>query len=308
VILCVCLSPAIDVTYHVERMVKGATVRVRSVSVRPGGKAVNVARVLHALGEPVLVVAPVGGETGAELRRTLAELGIECRLVPDEAPTRRTVTVVDDEGEATCLVEPASITRWPEIHGAFFESLADADAVVISGGLPAGVPSRGLTQLIEAGRARSVPIVTDTHGPALLEAIEAGAHVVKPNVEELAHATGDVDPVRAARHLTDRYGTVVVLSRGGDGVVATAPNGTWEARPAAVVRGNPTGAGDALVAGLARGLAGSRHAWDHPESLLRDAVALSVASVFTATAGTVDLSAYAEARAGISVMSPDGVG
>ena len=62
------------------------------------------------------------------------------------------------------------------------------------------------------------------------------------------------------------------------------------------------------MAGLARGLAGSRHAWDHPESLLRDAVALSVASVFTATAGTVDLSAYAEARAGISVMSPDGVG
>jgi tagatose 6-phosphate kinase len=308
VILCLCLSPAIDVTYHVERLVPGATVRVAGVTDRPGGKAVNVARVLHALGEPVLVVAPIGGDTGAELRHGLTQIGIPARLVPDEATTRRTVTVVEEHGEATVLVEPASITRWAEIQAAFHESLIHARAVVISGGVPAGVPEQGLTVLIAAAKARGVPVVADTSGPALLEVVEAGADVVKPNAEELAHVTHDDEPIRAARRLTDLHGTVVVVSRGPDGVVATAPHGTWEARPVTAVTGNPTGAGDAFVAGLARGLARDRAALDHPEDVLRDAVALSIASVHAHTAGEIDHAAYADAPDGVTITALDGVG
>jgi tagatose 6-phosphate kinase len=307
VILCLCLSPAIDVTYRVERLVPGATVRVAGVTDRPGGKAVNVARVLHALGEPVLVIAPVGGDTGAELGHGLAAMGIPARLVPDEATTRRTVTVVEEHGEATSLVEPASVTRWPAIQAAFEDSLDDARAVVISGGVPAGVPEQGLTALIAAAKARGIPVVADTSGPALLEVIEAGADVVKPNAEELAHVTHDDEPIRAARRLTDLHGTVVVVSRGPDGVLATAPHGTWEARPDAAVTGNPTGAGDALVAGLARGLARDRAALDHPEDVLRDAVALSIASVHAHTAGDFDHEAYADAPDGVTVTALDGV-
>ena len=307
-ILCVCLSPAIDVTYRVDRLVPGATVRVGSVVQRPGGKAVNVARVLHALGERVLVVAPAGGETGDELRRGLAQLGIPFRLVPDRTPTRRTVTTVDDHGEATCLVEPASITSWPEILTAVDRALADARALVVSGGLPSGVPPRGLRALVRAAKAHDVPVVVDTSGPALLEAVEAGCDVVKPNVDELAQVSPEHDPVRAARDMTDRSGTVVVVSRGGEGVVATAADGTWEVRPSAPVVGNPTGAGDALVAGLARGFARDRSALGHPEGVLHDAVALSISSVHAPTAGQVDLTAYADALTRVTVTALDGVG
>ena len=52
-ILAVCLNPALDVTYHVDVLVPGATHRVRSVRERAGGKASTAAHVLAQLGEEV---------------------------------------------------------------------------------------------------------------------------------------------------------------------------------------------------------------------------------------------------------------
>src|SRR5262249_52814579 len=103
------------------------------------------------------------------------------------------------------------------------------------------------------------------------------------------------------------HATVVVVSRGPDGILATTPHGAWEARPDAAVTGNPTGAGDALVAGLARGLARDAAALDHPEDVLRDAVALSIASVHAHTAGDIDHEAYTHASDGVTITALDRV-
>src|SRR5205823_2717079 len=75
-ILCVAPSPAWDVTYGVDRFREHATNRAHTVSARAGGKAVNVARVLHALGEEVTVVAPVGGPSGELFAADLSACGI----------------------------------------------------------------------------------------------------------------------------------------------------------------------------------------------------------------------------------------
>ncbi|HEY3528162.1 MAG TPA: hexose kinase [Nocardioides sp.] len=307
-IVCVCPSPAVDVTYHIDRMVPGATVRVASVAERPGGKSVNVARVLHGLGEQALLVAPAGGSTGEQLRESLAESDLPSRLVPDRAPTRRTLTVVDADGAATCFTEPATIECWPELQDAVAVSMGDARAVVVSGSLPTGVPREGLATLVRRVRERQLPIIVDTHGPALLEALEAGCDLVKPNADELAQVTGTADPTPAARRLADRYGTAVVASLGSAGVVAALPHGTWAAYPGAEVIGNPTGAGDALVAGLARGLARDRTALEHPERLLRDAVALATAAVRAPTAGDIDPAHYADELTRVGIRALDGVG
>ncbi|MBO0845638.1 MAG: 1-phosphofructokinase, partial [Nocardioides sp.] len=259
-ILCICLSPAVDVTYHVGRMMPGATVRVRTVAEHAGGKGVNVGRVLHTLGEQVLLVAPAGGATGEDLRARLDDADLPSRLVPSNVPTRRTVTVVEAHGQATCLVEPAAIDCWPELLGAVRRALSGARVVVVSGSIPGGVPAGGVADLVRTVREHGLPVVADTHGPALLEALAAGADVVKPNAEELAQATDGEEPVRAARVLADHHRTTVVASLGSAGVVAATRSGTWQARPATTVTGNPTGAGDALVAGLARGLSRDRAA------------------------------------------------
>ncbi len=306
-ILCVCLSPAVDVTYHVDRLRVGGTTRVRTVTERPGGKAVNVGRVLHRLGERVHLVAPVGGDTGEELRRGLAATGLAATLVPSSHPTRRTVTVVvEGSAEATTLVEPALLDCWPGVLAAVDSALTGADVLVVSGTVPHGVPPDGLATLVVRGRRLGLPVLVDTHGPELIAALAAGATVVKPNSLELATATGDDDPVRAARTLAETYDALVVASLGEAGVVVASPHGAWEGRPAAALTGNPTGAGDALVAGLARAL---RHDATHavtPEQMLHDAVALSAAAVLSAEAGDVDPVEHAAQLRGTVVRALDG--
>lgn len=303
-ILCLCPSPAIDMTYHVDALHVGESTRVRSLTRRAGGKAVNVACVLHAVGADGHVLAPVGGPAGAEFAELLRATGVPADLVPDPAPTRTTIAVVDSGGQASVLLEPAVTRDWPALLARAEALIPAAEVVVVSGSMPEGAPPDALATVIALARAAGRPIIVDTSGPALLQALDAGATLVKPNAAELAQvAPEQPDPVLAARTLATRYaGTVVVASLGADGAVLAGPDGACHARPGAALTGNPTGAGDALVAGLARGLAAG-HAV--PE-LLAESVALSAAAVLHPFAGRLDPAEYARQRAAVTVRALQG--
>jgi len=80
----------------------------------------------------------------------------------------------------------------------------------------------------------------------------------------------------------------VVVSDGPRGLYADTPDGRWRAVPAEVVGGNPTGAGDAVVAALALGVVSG---WDWPRALV-EAAALSAAAVGHPVAGRIDPEPY----------------
>jgi tagatose 6-phosphate kinase len=306
VIVCVCLSPAVDVTYHVDRLTPGETVRVRAASSRPGGKAVNVARILHSLGEATELVAPVGGATGAEFAADLARLGVPTHLVPCGTPTRRTVTIVADDGPATVLSEPADIDCWPALLDVAAARIARAEVVVVSGSVPLGTPADAVGALVGIAREAERMSIVDTSGPALRDALAAGPTVVKPNAEELAALdAGGGDPVRAVRALAAAADTTVVASFGAEGVVAADRQRACTARSATALSGNPTGAGDALVAGLARALHKNRHV--ALADLVREPVAMAAAAVLSAHAGELDPEVVAAQRAQVVVRELGGV-
>jgi len=303
VILCVCLSPAVDVTYHVGRFAVGETVRVRESASRPGGKAVNVARILHALGEPTELVAPVGGVTGAEFTAELDRLGVPVQLVTSGLPTRRTVTVVADDGSATVLTEQAGIDCWPALLDLAAARIALADVVVVSGSTPAGAPPDAIGVLVTVARAANRASIVDTSGAALRAALAAGPTIVKPNADELADLEhGEPDPMVAVRALAAASGATVVASFGADGVVAADRHRACTARSAGPLTGNPTGAGDALVAGLARQLHADRHV--ALADLVREPVAMAAAAVLSPRAGELDPDVVAAQRVHVIV---DGV-
>ncbi len=296
-ILCVCPSPAVDVTYHLDSLEVGATNRVGDVAHRPGGKAINVARVLATLGEPVTVLAPLHGATGAQVADGLTELGIPVEVVPTAEPTRRTVTIVDAGGGATVLSEPARVSGWTELVVRFTTLVARVQVVVISGSLPADAPPDALAELVGHSHAHGRPVVVDTSGPALASAVSARPTLVKPNADELAALTGDSDPRYAAARLARLHQIGVVASLGPGGLIAVDGRGAWQARPARPLAGNPTGAGDAVVAALARGL--SRN--DDLPDVLAEAVAVSAAAVLQPHAGDIDLDDVVAQRHGVVV-------
>ncbi|NBE54643.1 1-phosphofructokinase family hexose kinase [Streptomyces boluensis] len=301
-ILTVTLNTALDITYRVPRLTPHASHRVTEVTERPGGKGLNVARVLAALGHPATVTGFVGGATGRSLREQLAEVeGVRDALLEVSGATRRTVAVVDERsGDTTQLNEPGPLITaddWARFRTSYEELLTGADAVALCGSLPPGVPVGAYAQLVRAARAARVPVLLDTSGEPLRRGIAARPDMVKPNADELAELTGSHEPLRATRDARRRGAHAVVASLGADGLLAATPDGALQAAPPAPVRGNPTGAGDSAVAGLLAGLVDGEP-W--PVRLTR-AVALSAATVLAPVAGEFDFAAYEGFLAKVSV-------
>jgi tagatose 6-phosphate kinase len=288
-------NPALDVTYVVDELRSGATHRVRAVTTRPGGKGINVARVLGALGVAVAATGPVGGDTGAEVAARLGD-GVEDCLVPVAGPTRRTVTIVEQRtGTATLLSEPGAAVGaagWAALLDRVRALLGRTDVLVCSGSLPPGAPPDAPGDIVALGRAAGVPTIVDASGPGLAAAVAAGACVVKPNVDELREVTGIPDPRAAAAALRSlpgaAPGVAVVASLGADGLLAVTAQSAWTARLPQPLTGNATGAGDSVVAALAAGI----RRRDHWPVVLRAACALSAATVLAPVAGEFDAESY----------------
>ncbi|WP_405797766.1 1-phosphofructokinase family hexose kinase [Streptomyces sp. NBC_01506] len=300
-ILTVTLNTALDITYRTAALTPHTTNRVAEVRERPGGKGLNVARVLSALGHETVVTGFAGGRTGDALRELLAAEGPSDALVSIAGTTRRTVAVVDEAtGDTTQLNEPGP-TVTPAEWAAFLTSYeglaARADAVALCGSLPPGIHVGAYAELVRLARAANLPVLLDTSGEPLRRGIAARPDLVKPNADELARLTGTREPLRATRDARRRGGRAVVASLGAAGLLAATPDGSWQAAPPKAVRGNPTGAGDSAVAGLLSGLV-ERLPW--PDRLAR-AVALSTATVLAPAAGEFDREAYADLLPRIAV-------
>ncbi|MFD9890112.1 1-phosphofructokinase family hexose kinase [Amycolatopsis sp. NPDC059027] len=283
-ILTVTPNSALDVTYTVDGLRPDSVHRVREVRARAGGKGVNVARVLHTLGEDVRVVATAGGATGSAFTAELTQAGLPAGLVPIAGETRRTTTILSTVDDTVTLFnEPGT-----ELIAAEWASLVDTvrrhapDVLVCSGSLPPG--AGGYAELLSTG----VPAVLDTSGAALLDGLSGRPRVVKPNLAELREVTGRGDPVAAATELRNRGAETVVVSLGADGLLAVTEHGIWQATPSKTLTGNATGAGDAAVAGIALGIARGEP-WP---DVLRRSVALSGAAVLGPLAGDIDLAHY----------------
>ncbi|MYQ44073.1 hexose kinase, partial [Streptomyces sp. SID4985] len=216
-ILTVTLNTALDITYRVRSLRPHASHRVSDVAERPGGKGVNVARVLAALGHEVTVTGFAGGATGGVLRGRLAgTAGLTDALVEVAGPTRRTIAVVDEHtGDTTQLNEPGpqiAPAEWAAFLRAYDQLLGGASAVALSGSLPPGVPVGAYAGLIRVARSAGVPVLLDTSGEPLRRGVAARPDLVKPNAGELAELTGSHEPLRATRDARRRGAHAVVAS------------------------------------------------------------------------------------------------
>ena len=125
-ILTVTLNPALDLTYEVDTLVPRGEHRVAEVHQRPGGKGVNVARILAALGESVTVTGLAGGATGTAVRAALPGCGVTDAFMEIGGETRRTV-VVAEPATATGFWEPG-----PEVTAAEWDAFLAHHRTLVS--------------------------------------------------------------------------------------------------------------------------------------------------------------------------------
>ncbi|WP_181275110.1 PfkB family carbohydrate kinase [Brevibacterium oceani] len=286
------LSPARDLTIDVDAIDLGTSHRVAQAGGRLGGKGINVAQVLSALDWSVYVQGPVNTTDWPEAVGPTDDLVWD--LTPTPARLRRSYALVESSGRATLFNERASehpVEVWEQIEEKLRSRLVEPQvrALAISGSTPVDLPEGFVDRIVAAAHASGVSVVVDTSGPALITAAKAGADWLKPNTEELAElaelAAADATPtgsdqtrvdaqaadgfvddssqsmtpafqVRSASALIAAGAGAVLASRGEAGLTLIDRSGPRSAAKLdQPVQGNPTGAGDAVVAALLSRLA-----------------------------------------------------
>lgn len=296
-------SPALDITYAVPSVALGESHRVGSVSERAGGKGLNVAAVLTAMGCKAVAVAPVG-ELEVELfAGDLDARRVPHRLVSSPLPTRRSVAVVEAHGRATLFNEPGTAQSqrvWERVADEIVQLAPEATVLTVSGSLPPGTDPDFVRRVTVRAHEAGLRVVLDVSGTHLTRALGAAPDLVKPNRLEAAVTLaglgrGEVPSVRgAARAFVAAGARSALVSDGTDGLVLVHDDVALHAYLRRPVSGNPTGAGDALTAALAAELADHRHAGGLPQgrdawaAALRRGVAWSAAAVLQPVAGSVD--------------------
>lgn len=258
---------AIDATYRVGILRRGAFARADGYIREVSGKGVNVSAALAAGGADTSAVVVLGAD---DVR--FARCGLTApllRIVEVPGATRVNTSIVDADGATTKVnapTPPLSADAWEATLSAVRDELATRPApwLVISGSLP---ELAGTGRLVDLSKVRAIArelgarVAVDTSGAALdaLLADPEGVDVLTPNVEELAAAVarplGTVgDVVSAAREIVARGVSTVLASMGADGLLAVTGDRAVFARAEAPYVANTAGAGDAALAGFLLGL------------------------------------------------------
>jgi 1-phosphofructokinase/tagatose 6-phosphate kinase len=316
-IITVTLNTAIDKTLSVPNFRLGRRHRTVEQTTMPGGKGVNVARVLKTLGAPVIATGLAGGATGTRIVDQLTQLSVLSDFVRISEESRTNTAVIDPTtGEQTEINEKGPKVTAQEIE-LFVDKLLylakGASMCVFAGSLPRDVDVDVYANLIRELRRLGVTTIVDTDGDPLRRAVRAEPDVISPNVLEAEELVGhefndDEDRVIAVREMCELGAREAIMTMpdgcfaqmappepGADPCIyrVRVPAGTIE--PRATV-----GSGDAFLAGYVA----SRYAGRGRQESLAYAVACGAESTQHLGAGLVDPDRVERLLADVEVERP----
>lgn len=259
------LSPALDKSTTVAGLVPDQKLHCTAPIVQAGGGGINVSRGLHQLGSLSVAVFPASGPTGNHLQELLTAEHIAQTVVLTKAPTRENFIITDATTHHQYRFGlPSAHLSAAEQH-LLLEKLnhfiSPPMFLVVSGSLPPGVPPDFVAKIVRQARAMGTKVIVDTSGPALRQAVDAGAYLIKPNLQELSQLAGVAVLDRAAlagaaRKLISRnHCQAVVVSLGVEGACLITRDVEDFIPAPTVPRRSFVGAGDSMVAGIVYALA-----------------------------------------------------
>ncbi len=251
-------NPALDCTLRMGGW-RGGAVHNSEGEFSPGGKGINVSRVLTALRVDNRALGFVAGDNGVALERALLDRGVRTEFIRlPEGETRINVKISGPtEMEKNGVGVPIPEAALEQLERQLTDLVAADDVVCLCGSLPPKTPSDTYGRLVLHLRSLGVTrIVVDTSGEPLTAALVAKPWLIKPNREELAAAVErdlpTIDSVAdAARELMAQGAQNVLVTLGGDGALLCIADGRVRYQPApdGTVIGT-VGAGDSTVAGF----------------------------------------------------------
>ena len=296
-IITVTLNAAIDKSLAVPNFRLGRRHRTVEQRTMAGGKGVNIARTLKALGQPVIATGFAGGTTGTHIVEQLTEESILNDFVRIREESRTNTSVLDPTtGEQTEINErgPSVSAREIELFRDKLLYLARGAAIVVfAGSLPRGVDPDIYASLVRDLERLDVITVVDADGEPLRLAVRAEPDVVSPNVLEAEELVGHEFAGEEERSLAvaeiAALGPREAIMTLPDGCVAQVlVDGQRRLKRARIAPREPVakrGSGDAFLAGYLA----ARYEGRAPDQCLRFGVACGAESTARLGAGLIDL-------------------
>lgn len=251
----VTLNPSIDYIVEVDHFQLDHLNRIDRESKFPGGKGINVSRVLNTIDVPSKALGFLGGFTGGFIQDTLESEGVHTDFVKVKDDSRINIKLKTGEETELNGQGPTLTAENIEELNNKLEALQEGDILVLAGSIPPSLPNTFYSELTQKFSARGVKVVVDAGGKILAEVLKDKPFLVKPNHHELSELFGTKittveEVIPYGKKVVEMGAQNVIVSMAGDGALLFT-NG--EVYTATIPKGkvlNSVGAGDSLVAGF----------------------------------------------------------
>lgn len=283
-IVTVTLNPALDKTVTMPMFRIGYVNRIEKMRLDPGGKGINVSKVMKELGGESIAMGILGGATGRYIKTCLDKMGIENDFVFVKEPTRTNLKIIDPEmhtntdiNEPGAQVSGRTIGRvWSRLKA----RVTAGDTVVLAGKAPPGAGDHIYAEWTERLHGMGVKVCLDADGPLFFQGVKAGPEIIKPNEEEFSRLVGrhfdNLQEMALAALDISRQGIgQIMVSMGERGALFVRDGRVMIAHGLKVSVKSTVGAGDAAVAAMVL----SNERGEDWKDTIRLAVAAGTASV-----------------------------
>jgi 6-phosphofructokinase 2 len=255
----VTFNPSLDKTVMVDGLVIDEANRWTNFSRYPGGKGINVSRVIHELGGDTIAYGFIGGFDGEVLKQLLQQQGVPFDFTPINGEIRSNFIITDLKTHRQTRIDAPgpliSKEELADLKSKIRDIKPKAEFLVLSGSVPPGIPVDIYRGFIEVAKKQGVKTLLDSDDEWLKEGIKAKPNVIKPNVheaEELLEVKlkSEAAIVQAVKTLLAQGIEIVAISRGGGAFIISDGSEILKLMPPQVKVRSTVGAGDSAVAGL----------------------------------------------------------
>jgi len=249
------LNPSVDYIVKLESFQIGELNRTVDEAKFPGGKGINVSRVLNQFDTRSKALGFVGGFTGTYIEHYLQKEMIDTDFVHVDEDTRINVKLkTGQESEINAKGPKITEQNFGLLQQKIMQ-LGPDDLLVLAGSIPSSLPKTTYEELVKICSDSRAQFVVDAEGELLKKVLPYQPLLIKPNHHELGELfettiTTAEEVIPFGKKLVEMGAKNVIVSLAGAGAVLINSQTTLLAEvPKGEVK-NSVGAGDSMVAGF----------------------------------------------------------
>jgi tagatose 6-phosphate kinase len=260
-ILTVTLNPLLEQRFTFEKIISGYKNRNGKLNIAAGGKGINVSRQLNKLKLKNTSLTFSGGNYGKLFRESVSAEGLNVAFIHTKSETRICSVVINSDKKPHYYFGENSKISKDETEKFIIKMekmIRNCEIVIFSGSSPCEETEIIYPTGIEIANNYNKICVCDTYGGHLENCLSASPHIMHNNEEEIktslnVRLISENDRITLLNNLYKKGIKQVYLTCGEKNYYASNFDFHYKVTVPKIETLDPTGSGDALVAGIVYG-------------------------------------------------------